>query len=357
MTEIGDPLAKRVFKEEIAKRLSHPFFPSIKYLINEGYVRYLNEDELNALLKKSVRGIVGLSNHQLFSLFSKSLLNDDEFENLLKFEKILGFNLHPTIGTISNINSRFNLDIKIRKVNEISLINKRLKTIPKSIERFDYLQKLNLGRNKLTTISDEICQLKNLKELMLYRNMIRKLPEIINNLKNLEILDLSYNNLEEITDSIKYLKSLKKIFLHKNEFLSFPREVFNLNSLETLSINNKLISNRKIQDIPIEIGYLKNLKRLRLNSNYIKFLPVSICQLDKLEELDISRNCIEELPSSINLLSNLQTLVLFRNPLKSLPVSVLGRKSLEIRIDRAQFNNFSSEIRKKFKSLIYIIGI
>jgi len=316
LTDIGDPLAKRVFKEEIAKRLSHPFFPVIKYLINEGYVRYLDEGELNALLKKSVRAIVRFNNHELLSLIFKT-----------------------------------------RKVNEISLINKRLKTIPKSIAEFKDLEKLNLSRNKLTTISDEICQLKHLRKLVLFRNLIKKLPEAISNLENLEILDLSYNNLEELTNSFKYLKFLKKIFLHKNEFLSFPREVCNLKSLETLSFNNKLISKKKIQEIPIDIGNLKNLRVLELQSNYIKTLPDSICQLDRLEELNISRNRIEELPNSISFLSNLKSLVLFKNPLRTLPDFLLRLENLQIRVDRTQYNNFPLDVKKKFKNLIYIIGI
>lgn len=357
LTEIGDPFAKRVFKEEIAKRLSYPFFPVITYLINEGYVRYLDDGELNALLKRSVKGIVRHNNHELLSLISKSLIEEEDFENLLKFEKVLSFDLYPMIGNISNMSHGFNLDIKTRKVNEISLINKRLKTIPKSIAEFKDLEKLNLSRNKLTTISDEICQLKHLRKLVLLRNLIRKLPEAISNLENLEILDLSYNNLEELTNSFKYLKFLKKIFLHKNEFLSFPRDVCNLKSLETLSFNNKLISKKKIQEIPIDIGNLKNLRVLELQSNYIKTLPDSMCKLDKLEELNISRNSIEELPNSISFLSNLKSLVLFKNPLRTLPDSLLRLENLQIRVDRTQYNNFPLDVKKKFKNLIYIIGI
>jgi len=42
LTEVGDPIALRVFKEEIAKRLSSGFVPVMKFLTNEGYLNYLS---------------------------------------------------------------------------------------------------------------------------------------------------------------------------------------------------------------------------------------------------------------------------------------------------------------------------
>jgi len=49
LTEVGDPIAKKVFKEEIAKRYTsgHPIVQ--EYLKNEGYLKYLNEEELESL--------------------------------------------------------------------------------------------------------------------------------------------------------------------------------------------------------------------------------------------------------------------------------------------------------------------
>jgi len=49
LTEIGDPIAKRVFKDEIARRLENGNKNVIQYLINGDYINYLTEDELNSL--------------------------------------------------------------------------------------------------------------------------------------------------------------------------------------------------------------------------------------------------------------------------------------------------------------------
>jgi len=46
LTKAGDPKANDKFKEEIAKRMISGYFPTIKYLISEGYIFYLTVEEL-----------------------------------------------------------------------------------------------------------------------------------------------------------------------------------------------------------------------------------------------------------------------------------------------------------------------
>ncbi|TFG21920.1 MAG: hypothetical protein EU529_12090 [Promethearchaeota archaeon] len=49
LTEAGDSLAKKVFKEEIASRYASGFPTVVEYLKNEGYLNYLTENELKSL--------------------------------------------------------------------------------------------------------------------------------------------------------------------------------------------------------------------------------------------------------------------------------------------------------------------
>ncbi len=49
LTKAGDPLAKRVFKEEIAKRYSSKHSTVVEFLEKEGYLRYLNKDQLSSI--------------------------------------------------------------------------------------------------------------------------------------------------------------------------------------------------------------------------------------------------------------------------------------------------------------------
>ena len=49
LTKAGDPDAKRVLKEEIGKRYMSGYYPVKKYLRIQGYLNYLNKDELAAI--------------------------------------------------------------------------------------------------------------------------------------------------------------------------------------------------------------------------------------------------------------------------------------------------------------------
>lgn len=49
LTEIGDPIARRVFKEEIGKRYSSGYENVRTFLEQEGYLNFLDNDELSAL--------------------------------------------------------------------------------------------------------------------------------------------------------------------------------------------------------------------------------------------------------------------------------------------------------------------
>jgi hypothetical protein len=53
LTEVGDPIAKRVFREEVAKRYASGFPSVVKYLEIQGYLEYLTKDEI-ASLKKNI---------------------------------------------------------------------------------------------------------------------------------------------------------------------------------------------------------------------------------------------------------------------------------------------------------------
>lgn len=51
LIKVGDPLAKRVIKEEIAERLECGYPSVVLYLIKENYLDYLNQEELNTIFE------------------------------------------------------------------------------------------------------------------------------------------------------------------------------------------------------------------------------------------------------------------------------------------------------------------
>ncbi|MFW9970645.1 MAG: hypothetical protein ACFFDF_10625 [Candidatus Odinarchaeota archaeon] len=57
LTEVGDILAKKVFKEEIAKRLENGYWPVIEFLMKERYTDYLSREEfLSCILGNDEQG-------------------------------------------------------------------------------------------------------------------------------------------------------------------------------------------------------------------------------------------------------------------------------------------------------------
>jgi len=51
--DAGDHLARKVFKEEIAMRLESGYPSVVQYLINQGYLEYLSDEELKLIIENS----------------------------------------------------------------------------------------------------------------------------------------------------------------------------------------------------------------------------------------------------------------------------------------------------------------
>ena len=50
LTEVGDQNAKRVFKEEIGKRVMEGYPTVVSYLLHQGYLQHLDNEELETLI-------------------------------------------------------------------------------------------------------------------------------------------------------------------------------------------------------------------------------------------------------------------------------------------------------------------
>ena len=65
LVDAGDPLARRVFKEEIAMRMESGYPSVVRYLINQGYLNYLSKEELEIIIEnpKFIRNISHYTNN------------------------------------------------------------------------------------------------------------------------------------------------------------------------------------------------------------------------------------------------------------------------------------------------------
>jgi len=143
LAEVGDPQAKKVFKEEIAKRLESGYPPVVEYLVKEGYTRYLNSEELlfTVLVPEEAEILLEIESH----------LFEQHKEN---FELVGELDLHlAPCFTVKN-----------KHVTGIYLFDCGLDFLPDSIGDLSYLESLDLTYNKISEISKEmLAKLRDIK--------------------------------------------------------------------------------------------------------------------------------------------------------------------------------------------------
>lgn len=170
-------------------------------------------------------------------------------------------------------------------------------------------------------------------------SMNRKIPNEITLFENLEELLINYSILE-IPESIGDLRNLKKLNLSNNKIKYLPNSLNSLRNLEELILNSnkfKIISN--------EFSNLQNLKRLELNYNKLKSIPNFVFELKNLKILDLSHNKISEIPNSIGKLTKLSTIDLGENLIQKIPNTFTSLKSLKsINLSQNRIKNIPESI-------------
>ena len=84
LTRLGDPIAKRVFKEEISKRLINGSFQTILFLLIGNYIAFLNEDEIDAIINDSI---------EKDKIFFKRGKNIDNLSDIINAMNLQQFNI------------------------------------------------------------------------------------------------------------------------------------------------------------------------------------------------------------------------------------------------------------------------
>ncbi|KKK92445.1 hypothetical protein LCGC14_2702850, partial [marine sediment metagenome] len=258
LTEIGDHLAKRAFREEIAKRLNSGYPSVVNYLIEEKYIDYLGRDELlfNLLIHEEAEVIRELEQ-----------LSNIKFEKSIQFEILYDFEEY--------------------KRNSIVIKNK-------------HVIRLDMYKVNLRQFPEIITQLSYLKELFLRKLRLKSISENIGELNSLERVDFSYNIIEKLPDSIRNLQNLKKLYLENNRLYFLPQALGDLKNLQELNI----IDN-KISTIPETFIGLLSLEELWMRGNYFEKFPVVLENLKNLKYLSLSVENVPKVPPKMENNKNL----------------------------------------------------
>lgn len=122
-----------------------------------------------------------------------------------------------------------------KSINNLSLGNNRLKSIPGDLSRLNNLEYLDLSNNKIREVRIDFSNFPKLRWLNLSANKIKNIDESIGSLGRLEILDLSANNIKNLPLSLHKLKNLKILNL-KNNRIPFEQIANIIKSLPNTNI-------------------------------------------------------------------------------------------------------------------------
>jgi hypothetical protein len=253
LTEAGDPLAKKVFKSEIAKRFELGNEKTRNFLGIEGFLQYLTEEEYLDLLLDT-KDLVALR-----ELAEEIWPDRDPYEAL---SMIMGKRIK----------------LENRKVINVSLRNLKLSEFPKTILDLTDLRVLSLRRNNIKKIPEKIHMLSSLKELWLISNEISHLPDSICKITTLEALWIDVNKIFSLPENIGDLISLKILRAGSNQLKKLPKSFSKLKSLENLSI-----SNNRLKEFPKCIKCMPLLEYLDVRGNPFVKNPKNVEKLKKLK--------------------------------------------------------------------------
>ncbi|NXC19347.1 LRC63 protein, partial [Corythaeola cristata] len=131
-----------------------------------------------------------------------------------------------------------------------------------------------------------------------------------------------------LTDLTPLMETLVYLNLSVNNLLFFPIEVFSVKTLQDL-----VLWNNPIREIPNDIHRLKSLKKFTISFNFVSYLPSGLFLLGDLQNLDIVCNDVTFILNDIKNLRKLECLNIEGNQL-SLPSAVLNLPLKFLRIEK-----------------------
>lgn len=120
------------------------------------------------------------------------------------------------------------------------------------------------NRNRLTEISDTLCQYTQLRGLAFTNNNLTALPDAMSKLTQLQTLSLNKNFFKEVPRSIIGCTQLHMLDMSENQLSVLPNAIGELTRLEILAL-----SNNQLQVLPDTMQHLTRLSHLFLCNNPI----------------------------------------------------------------------------------------
>ncbi|KAM4642253.1 leucine-rich repeat-containing protein 40 [Discoglossus pictus] len=149
----------------------------------------------------------------------------------------------------------------------ISIVNfskNQLTEVPlRIVELKDSASDVNLGFNKIPSISLNLCMLLKLAYLDMRNNFLESLPDELEALTRLQSIILSFNRFKTFPDVLYRIPTLETILISTNQIGSIdPLQLAKMGKLSTLDLQNN-----DLFQIPPALGNCESLRALHLEGN------------------------------------------------------------------------------------------
>lgn len=218
--------------------------------------------------------------------------------------------------------------IEPNQVESLTLRGQGYLQIPKEIEAFPHLKKLDLSVNLLIELDPSSLELPELEELIITQNpgmYVFELDGLAKSLPALKSLDLSQNGIRFISPSLGDLSTLEFLNLSSNRIEVLPGEFDKMVNLKSVDV-----SNNDLMDC-MWLRYLWNLEELHMQGNDkldLENVGLSLAEKDHLSTLELTPQGSNAVPTNFSMLP-LQELILTNGTVqKNLNSSLSRCKSL-----------------------------
>jgi len=220
-------------------------------------------------------------------------------------------------------NGLFTMPPKVHELLDLKRLNlsaqhfRGLEGRPKFPEGMAQLASLWIKRCELNGVDESVGLLRGLKDIDLSENSIEDIShKVFRHLKKLEVINLSRNHLYALPEEIGLIPYLKELHLEMNRLDFLPDSLTKLKGLEVLNV-----SLNNLSTVPPGLGALETLRVLNLEGNQLHRLPPGMGNL-RLSELRVSHNRLEVLDEDLmdpNLKHSVEVLRFSNNNLLELP--------------------------------------
>lgn len=149
-------------------------------------------------------------------------------------------------------------------ITSVNFSKNQLTEVPlRIVELKDSACDVNLGFNKIPTISLNLCMLLKLTFLDMRNNFLASLPDELEALPRLQSITLSFNRFKTFPDVLYRIPTLETILISTNQIGSIdPLQLIKLTKLSSLDLQNN-----DLLQIPPELGNCESLRSLNLEGN------------------------------------------------------------------------------------------